>query len=762
MKKEIHLQQNKLRTKHEEIEWKNSLKILTTMKKEYYMLKRTKKKEHQMKIIEQLLKSSDSKQFWGAVKKFRGKKRIPSTITRNEWHHFYSDLFKKDNKYNDNGNEEIYHNTTTSGLDSPITSEELRNATKKLSQNKAPGHDGIPNEIWKIISLKHSNILLQIFNNALETGTCPSSWSEIVVCPIHKKGDQSQPVNFRPISLVPTILKLLTTILTTRLQDWCDEHKKISECQAGFRRGMGTLEQIFTFNTIVQSKLKSSNGKLFVTFVDLKQCFDSVDHRLLWKSLEEKELGSGYIKLFRNIYNNAKGKVRSDTGYTKHFDIQRGVLQGESASSVLFILFLDQVVEELRKSSIPTVDIGSAKVNILLFADDQVLLANNATQLQQKNDLLAQLLKTLHLQANISKTKVMIFRKPQTRINNYNFTWNGEELEIVDNYTYLGTPYQSNGTFKLASKTFMNKTIAATAQVWSICKRSRVPPIATHTKLFNSLAKTVLLYASPVWALDHVEELEKIPIRFFKRLMRLPPSTPDYAVRLEFGLEKIKPQIVKQTLQFIKKLLVREESSLLGQCLRYQLRWGNREGTNKKYNWFNKVQNLLANTNITLTGTPKEILQLIIVNQTQAVEDCRQHGINMDTERLMNTSRIPRYAAMKSHALPEFYLNLKLPYAICSLIVQLRIGLFSIKLGDQRIIITTKCPLCTSHSDATVDHLTLHCKILQPHRNNHLKQYNNNYTYFFELYNNNKDDRNFFKALFCFWIDIFKFYDLLL
>lgn len=193
-------------------------------------------------------------------------------------------------------------------FDAPIVLSELRAAVKKLSNNKSPGHDGIPNEIWRKISFKHPQILLDLYNEALENSTTDCSWSETIICPIFKKKDPTQPVNYRPISLVPTILKLLTSILSERIQTWSKEHKKLSEYQAGFRKGMGTLEHIFTLNTLIQSKLMYPNGKLFAVFVDLKQCFESVSHDHLWKALEKLQFGSKCINLFQSIYRNDKSK----------------------------------------------------------------------------------------------------------------------------------------------------------------------------------------------------------------------------------------------------------------------------------------------------------------------------------------------------------------------------------------------------------------------------------------------------------------------
>lgn len=98
-------------------------------------------------------------------------------------------------------------------------------------------------------------------------------------------------------------------------------------------------------------------------------------------------------------------------------------------------------------------------------------------------------------------------------------------------------------------------------------------------------------------------------------------------------------------------------------------------------------------------------------------------AVNEDASRLINSTRMVHYANMRSHTTIEPYLTMDLPFSICSIISQLRMGLFSIKLGDRKITIKERCPSCISGSDTNVDHLTLECKILSPSRFKHLHEY---------------------------------------
>lgn len=129
---------------------------------------------------------------------------------------------------------------------------------------------------------------------------------------------------------------------------------------------------------------------------------------------------------------------------------------------------------------------------------------------------------------------------------------------------------------------------------------------------------------------------------------------------------------------------------------------------------------------------------------SKIVDQSFTKSINEDVLRLVNTTRMTHYAAMKSHAVTEPNLMMNLPFTICSIISQLRIGLYSIKLGDRKVTITTRCPFCTSGSDATIDHFTMKCRIITPIRDKHLYAYVKDFSTLTEMYNFNRTKRQAF------------------
>lgn len=116
--------------------------------------------------------------------------------------------------------------------------------------------------------------------------------------------------NYRPISLIATGLKLLTSIISRRLQKWSRHEGKISEYQTGFKEGVGTQEQIFGLTTLIHSQLKDNGGKLFVAFLDLRSALDCPPQHKLWSKLRHIGIGNKVLRLFQNIYAHANGKIK--------------------------------------------------------------------------------------------------------------------------------------------------------------------------------------------------------------------------------------------------------------------------------------------------------------------------------------------------------------------------------------------------------------------------------------------------------------------
>lgn len=681
---------------------------------EYNSAKQERRKIAKNETIQNLMNAKDSKTFWSTIKKLRPRTVSDNKVTAAQWVNFYKNTFETANLP-----PPIFDNNVEQ-LDHPISTLEISLILKKLKSNKAPGNDGIPNEVWRSLPPRAILFMSNLFNSILEKGTIPDDWTLIFLKPLFKKGEPTQPSNYRPIALATTILKCFTSILTARLQRWTEKNNLVTEFQAGFRKGMGTLEQILCLLTLIQSKLRKPAGKLFAIFIDARMAFDSCRHDKLWRVLKRRGISSKLLNILVSLYSSARGQVYTPIGLTHPFYFQRGVLQGEPASSTLFNLFINGLASRLEKSKVSPVKIGSAKFHCLKFADDICLVANSSEDLQIKINIAAEFFQDRSLNVNIQKTKILIFSKMKAK-NNFKFKWDEDDLEIVDEYVYLGILFHRNGTFKQAKKIIFQKASAASANVVQITRKSAVPHLDVHIRLFHSLARSTLLYAAPIWALQFRSEIDKIQTRFLKKTLRLPITTPDYFIRIETNAVHTGVQLFQDTLNFLHRTIIRPDSSPVKQCLIAQLNWQkiNSSHMERKHCWAEGLKEMLQDCNYRQPLT--ELLNVTNFKRLSKSlpKKMMEHLLSNDKLRMNQSTFIPHYQYIKSTDGREEYFNKGYPPQKCSLFAQLRLNKFSIKLGNSIIRLDTRCPLCGY--DSSVQHYLFECRPISKERNQLIK-----------------------------------------
>jgi hypothetical protein len=463
------------------------------------------------------------------------------------------------------------------------------------------------------------------------------------------------------------------------------------------------------------------------------------------------------ISFFKTLYNNTEAVVKSAVGITSKFPVEKGVLQGETASPTIFNLFIETVVEEMHSSNIPAVTIGSCIVHMLLFADDIALLANTSSQLQSKINFLVNSFTKLGLTTNVTKTKIIIFQKRKSA-REPDFLINGVKIDTVDSFTYLGVTFHRNGHFQMTCDAVISKSASAIQQLIQTLRNAKLHDVEIEQKLLKSLVNSVILYCAPVWGLNYIDQLEKVQVRFWKKLLCLHKSTPGYIIRQETGTEQIKVQIIKSTLKFLHRLALRPSESLLGQCLRWQLRWETRINKRSR-SWAFQVRKLLR-------GTGKE--DIISQNVRQMSENLphqienivtilRTNLPNEDVARGMKSSWCTDYNKMKKTLGPEQYL-MNNPLYAAKLMAQCRINLFRLSFMNQTIPLQKhhQCPWCLEEQ-GDLDHYIFNCEKLLEHQkelhNNIITTENADYA---DLLARNMDNSLFSEKFTKFWTKCFK------
>ena len=157
----------------------------------------------------------------------------------------------------------------------------------------------------------------------------PTQWACGNIIPIYKnKGARTEPQNYRPITLLSCLGKLFTAIINNRLHNYADSVQLILENQAGFRRGLSTLDHIFSLYTVIEL-FKMSKKKLYCAFIDFEKAFDSVWHVGLWNKVLLSNIDGKCFKIITNMYKGIKSKVVVNGTYSEWFECTVGVRQGK-------------------------------------------------------------------------------------------------------------------------------------------------------------------------------------------------------------------------------------------------------------------------------------------------------------------------------------------------------------------------------------------------------------------------------------------------
>lgn len=255
---------------------------------------------------------------------------------------------------------------------------------------------------------------------------------------LHKKGDPTDPRNYRGIAILSSILKVFTQIINTRLLTWAYSIDIIPEAQSGFRKDRSCLDNIFVLSSTVQRHLRRGAKNLLALFVDFARAFDSVPHGVLFAKLHGMGCSPKIIRLLQSLYGQAVLNVRVGNSLSGDIPVTEGVLQGEVLSPLLFSLFLANLELHLRQDGIEGPSLNPTEdLLLLMYADDIVILARSPVILRRILASLDRYCALNGLNVNTAKTKVMELKQGGRKTNKAYF-YHNDPIEVVRSYEYLG------------------------------------------------------------------------------------------------------------------------------------------------------------------------------------------------------------------------------------------------------------------------------------------------------------------------------------
>ena len=171
--------------------------------------------------------------------------------------------------------------------------------------------------------------------------------------------------------------------------------------------------------------------------MDLKKAFDKVPREFLFNILYRLGITGKIFRVIKDVYFNNKAEVLLGSHLSPEFDIQFGVMQGSKLGPLLFLLFINGLLNTLHKSGLGG-KIDQLTISALGFADDIVLISDSPSKLQSLIDLCLEWAKENQMEFNSSKCNVMVLNRSCKGLD---FALDNKELEIVKSYKYLGSNF---------------------------------------------------------------------------------------------------------------------------------------------------------------------------------------------------------------------------------------------------------------------------------------------------------------------------------
>ena len=269
------------------------------------------------------------------------------------------------------------------------------------------------------------------------------------------------------------------------------------------------------------------------------------------------------------MYKNAKSHVSVKNILSDSFPCQVGVRQGENLSPLLFAIYLNDFKTFLSEKYNGLTKFSESianelnvylKIFCLLYADDTLVLAESAAQLQKALDGLNLYCNKWALKVNLDKTKVIIFSKGKIR-KYKSFKFGDNSVDVVDDYVYLGTTFNYNGTFNKAKAKQVLQAKKATFGLMSKVRQLNLA-VDTFVELFERLIIPILLYGSEIWGYENHRHLQVMCNNVMRKFLRLHKSTSTCMLIGELGMKEVSEYIENRMLNFWFNIATGEESKI--------------------------------------------------------------------------------------------------------------------------------------------------------------------------------------------------------
>ncbi|KAI8496775.1 hypothetical protein Bbelb_254300 [Branchiostoma belcheri] len=369
-----------------------------------------------------------------------------------------------------------------------LSEEEVRQQLRTLQVGKSAGHDKITPRLLRLVADPISVPLTRLYNKSLLLGQVPTEWKKANVTPIHKAGNRHLTNNYRPISLLSTVSKVLETLVNKRLT--AHVNRILTDNQSGFRPLDNTTLQL---TRLVEEWTDAMDKGEIVgcVFLDLRKAFDKVWHAGLLSKLKSYGISGLMHDWFSSYLSDRKQRVVIQGATSTWKSPLAGLPQGSVLGPTLFILYIN--------------DLATSRTHCLanLFADDTSLSFSHhsvhrvVATLNRELSTVSTWLSTWKLEANIDKCKVMFITTRTLPQPIPPVTLGGTVLQVVTSHKHLGVTLTNTLSWSQHIEVISNKARRSSGL---LCALRRKIPQNLLLRLYITITRPTLEYADIVWA----------------------------------------------------------------------------------------------------------------------------------------------------------------------------------------------------------------------------------------------------------------------
>ena len=404
-----------------------------------------------------------------------------------------------------------------------FTVEDIISAIDEINPDSATSDGDIPAKILKFCKKPLSQALFKLWKCSYEVGKIPQVYKEQFITPVYKKGNKTDPANYRPVSLTSHIIKVFERIMRKNLVCFLEKNHIFSSKQHGFRKGRSCLTQLLQhMDFLFQNYM--DNSETDVIYLDYAKAFDKVDHSILLEKIKAYGIEG---KVYAWIEQFLCGRIQTvvvDGKKSLTEPVISGVPQGTVLGPILFLLYVNDLEIKIKNS----------KMNS--FADDTRISKKISTQedcdlLQQDLEYVIEWSEENNMQLHEDKFELVCYRTPSAKVlaealpfmadvTNYT-TPNGTTIDRSPLVRDLGVSMSEELSWTPHINIMVDKARQISSWVLGVFRdRSKTVML----QLYKSLVRSRVEYCCPLWnpiKIADIQSIESIQRQFTRRIRGL-------------------------------------------------------------------------------------------------------------------------------------------------------------------------------------------------------------------------------------------------